>query len=66
MTNKEMLIDALQALVNEIIASAVEKDGSRWARITSRSFNNAQNALITIRRPRSPYTKRKTDHPPTL
>lgn len=62
-TNKEMLIEALQALVNEIIASAVEKDGTRWSRISPRAFNNAQNALLTIRRPRSPYQRRTTPEP---
>lgn len=62
MTNKELLIDALQQLVNDIIASAVEKDGTRWARISPLAFNRAQGALMTVRRPRSPYQKK--DQPP--
>jgi hypothetical protein len=64
MTNKELLINALQNLVNEIISSAVEKDGTRWSRISPRAFNDAQNALLVIRRPRSPYQKRREESPP--
>lgn len=63
-TNKELLIEALQALVNEIIVNAVEKDGTRWSRISPRAFNDAQNALLTVRRPRSPYQRRETPDSP--
>ena len=58
-TNKELMIEALQQLVNEIIPAAVEKDGTRWCRITPQAFHRAQNALLTVRRPRSPYQARR-------
>lgn len=58
-TNKELLISALQDLVNEIGAAPVEKDTTRWARITAGTFHRAQNALMAVRKPRSPYTNRK-------
>lgn len=58
-TNKELMIEALQQLVNEIIPSPVEKDGTRWARISPQAFHRAQNALMAIRKPRSPYQARR-------
>lgn len=63
-TNKELLIGALQELVNEIGAAPVEQDRTRWCRITAATFHRAQSALMTVRKPRSPYQKRDTRYPP--
>lgn len=63
-TNKELLIGALQDLVNEIGAAPVEKDTTRWARITAGTFHRAQNALMAVRKPRSPYQRRRETPPP--
>lgn len=63
-TNKELLISALQELVNEIGAAPVEADRTRWCRITAATFHRATSALMTVRKPRSPYQKRDTRYPP--
>lgn len=63
-TNKELLIGALQELVNEIGAAPVEQDRTRWCRITAGTFHRATSALMAVRKPRSPYQKRDTRYPP--
>lgn len=48
MTNKELMIKALERLVKE-----AQEGGVSWSAI-----NQAQGALMAVRKPRSPYLSR--------